>query len=60
MKRFLKWIAVILGIFVILFLAAYFLIMALFDTEPYISNNSYLQITLSGSLPEFEPADALE
>ena len=60
MKRFLKWIAAILGIFVILFLAAYFLIMALFDTEPYISNNSYLQITLSGSLPEFEPADALE
>jgi protease-4 len=59
MKRLLKWVAIICGVFLIFVFISYLFINSLFDTEPVVSQNSYLQITLSGSLPEYNPADAL-
>ena len=60
MKRLLKWVAIIFGIFLVLFFIAYLFLSALFDTEPVVSQNSYLQISLSGSIPEYNPPDAFE
>ncbi len=60
MKRFIKWIAIISGILLILMFITYLLIDTLLDTEPIISGNSYLQINLWGSLSEYEPPDAFE
>lgn len=60
MKRLLKWVAIIFGVFIILFFVAYLFVSALFDTEPVVSQNSYLQITLGGTIPEYNPPDALE
>jgi len=60
MKRFFTWVAIILFVFVLFIFIAYLFIDALFDTEPVISQNSYLHITLSGSIPEYEPHDAFE
>jgi len=58
MKRLLTWVAIISGILLILFVIAYLFVSALFDTEPVISQNSYLRINLGGSLPEYNPPDA--
>jgi protease-4 len=60
MKRFIKWVAIIFGILLIFMFITYLLIDALLDTEPIVSGNSYLQINLWGSLPEYEPPDAFE
>ena len=60
MKRFLKWVTIILSIFILFIFIAYLFLNALFDTEPDISHNSYLQISLGGSIPEYEPHDAFE
>jgi len=60
MKRLIKWIAIISGIFLILIFSTYLLINALFDTEPVVNQNSYLQISLGGSIPEYVPSDAFE
>jgi protease-4 len=60
MKRLLKWVAIICGFFLILFIVAYLFISALFDTEPVVSSNSYLQISLGGPLSEYNPPDAFE
>ena len=59
MKRLIKWVAIISGIFLVLIILSYLMINAMFDTEPVVSQNSYLQITLGGSLPEYNPSDAL-
>ena len=59
MKRLLKWVAIICGVFLIFIFISYLFINSLFDTEPAVSQNSYLQITLGGSLPEYNPSDAL-
>jgi protease-4 len=60
MKRLLKWVAIISGIFIILFIVAYLFISALFDTEPVVSQNSYLQINIGGTIPEYNAPDAFE
>jgi protease-4 len=60
MKRLLKWVAIICGIFLILIFVAYLFINALFDTEPAVDQNSYLQISLGGGIPEYDPPDAFE
>lgn len=60
MKRFLKWISVILGIFLILIFFIYIVISSLLDTEPVVYSNSYLHISLSGEIPEYVPHDGLE
>jgi protease-4 len=58
MKRLLKWVAIICGVFVILLFIAYLFLNTLFDTEPAVSQNSYLRISLGGSIPEYNPPDA--
>ena len=60
MKRFLKWVAIIGGFFLIIFFIAYLIISALFDTEPVVGHHSYLQINLGGAIPEYNAPDALE
>jgi protease-4 len=60
MKRLIKWVAIIGGIFIILIFISYLFISALFDTEPVVNQNSYLQISLGGSIPEYDPSDAFE
>lgn len=60
MKRLLKWVAIIGGFFLLLFIIAYLFISALLDTEPVVAQNSYLQINIGGSIPEYNAPDALE
>ena len=60
MKRFFIWVAIILFVFLLFIFISYLFIDALVDTEPVISQNSYLRITLSGSIPEYQPHDAFE
>ena len=60
MKRFLFWVGIVFLIFIVLMVGAYFFISSLFDSEPYIANNSYLTVPISGSLPEYLPADILQ
>jgi len=60
MKRFLKWLAILSAIFIFFIFIAYLFIDALLDTEPHISSHSYLQINLSGPIPEYETSDILE
>jgi len=60
MKRFLKWISILFGIFFFFLIIIYFVISAFMDTEPVVYSNSYLQISLSGSIPEYVPNDGLE
>jgi protease-4 len=59
MKRLLKWLAILAAIFIFFIFIAYLFIDALLDTEPYVSQDSFLEISLSGSLPEYEAPDAL-
>lgn len=60
MKRFLLWLGITIAIFFILIFGAYLFISSLFDTEPYVAQNSYLTIPLSGSLPEYLPSDVIQ
>jgi protease-4 len=60
MKRLLKWLAIIFSIFFVIIFVAYLFISALFDTEPVISQNSYLQINIGGSIPEYDAPDPFE
>lgn len=60
MKRFLKWISIILGIFLVIVFIAYFIISSILDTEPIVSDNSYLYISLGGQIPEYIPYDGFE
>jgi protease-4 len=60
MKRFLIWVSIILAIFFFFLVVVFLFIDALFDTEPIISQNSFVQANIGGSIPEYEPPDALE
>jgi protease-4 len=60
MKSFLKWLAIILTVIFILIFGAVITISSLMDTEPIVDDNSYLHISLSGSLAEYEAPDPVE
>ena len=60
MKSFLKWLAIILTVIFILIFGAVITISSLMDTEPIVEDNSYLYISLSGSLAEYEAPDPVE
>jgi len=60
MSRLIRWVAIICGAFLILILLLYWSINALFDTEPVVYQNSYLQINLGGTIPEYNPSDPFE
>jgi protease-4 len=60
MKRLIKWIAIICGVFLIMIFLSYWFISSLFDIEPVVYQNSYLQINLGGNIPEYNPSDPLE
>jgi len=60
MKRFLKWISIILGVFLIFIFISYFIISSILDTEPIVYDNSYLYISLGGPIPEYVPYDGFE
>ncbi len=60
MKRFLKWLTVILLFFLLVSFGLYLFISVLLDTEPVVNDNSYLLIPLGGNLSEYRPSDPLE
>jgi len=60
MKRLLKWISIILGIFLVFVFIAYFIISSILDTEPIVYDDSYLYISLAGQIPEYIPYDGFE
>jgi protease-4 len=60
MKRFLIWMAVILGAFFVFIFLAYLFISSLFDTEPMVGSNSYVLMRLGGGIQEYQPPDAME
>ena len=55
MKRFFFWFGIIAVVIFVFVFAAYIFISALFDTEPYVPDESYLAITISGYLSEYQP-----
>jgi protease IV len=59
-RRFLIWSGIIFGIFLIFILAIYLFISALLDTEPYIPESSYLALSISGAIPEYQVPDYLQ
>jgi protease IV len=60
MKRLLKWISIILGIFLVFIFISYFVISSILDTEPIVYDNSYLYISLAGQIPEYIPYAGFE
>lgn len=60
MKRFIKWISIILGIFIVFIFISYFIISSILDTEPIVYDNSYLHISLAGQIPEYIPFEGFE
>ncbi len=60
MKTFLKWLAGVLAVFVLLVVGLFVFISIITDTEPVVYENSYLHIRLSGTLNEYIPPDPLE
>jgi len=60
MKRFFLWFGIIAITLFVFIIVAYIFISALFDTEPYVPDESYLAITISGYLSEYQPPDVIQ
>ena len=60
MKSFFKWLAGVLAVFFLIILTFIIFISFLFDTEPKVSDNSYLHMRLSGYIPEYIAPDPIE
>ncbi|MBN2424142.1 MAG: signal peptide peptidase SppA [Calditrichaceae bacterium] len=60
MKTFLKWLAGVITVFILLILFIIITLNIVFDTEPYIPDYAYVEINLQGHLPEYIPPDAFE
>jgi protease IV len=60
MKSFFKYLLVLLSGFIILFLFLFLVISSLADSEPIVDDNSYLQMNIGGSLPEYIAPDPFE
>jgi protease-4 len=59
MKKFVKWLLIISGIFFIFLVGIYFVLTSLFDTEPEIDANSYVELNLGGYIKEYETQESL-
>jgi protease-4 len=57
MKKFLIWTGIICSAIIIFFIAVYFFILSFFNTEPMVASNSFIQMRISGSLPEYSAPD---
>ncbi len=60
MKSFFKYLLVLLSGFVILFLLLFLIISSLSSQEPTVPGDAYLDISLSGTLPDYAPADPFQ
>ena len=60
MKTFLKWLAGVFAVFILLITGIFIFISIITDTEPVVNDNSYLHIRLAGTLNEYIPPDPLE
>ena len=60
MKSFFKYLLVLVSGFVILFLMLFLVISSLASTEPVVPDEAFLNISLSGTLPDFAPSDPLQ
>ena len=59
MKKLIKWLLIIFGIFLIFLVGVYFVLSSLFDTMPEIYSNSYIELNISGYIKEYEVQEAL-
>lgn len=60
MKSFLKYLLVLLSGYVILIVSVFIFIGIISDSEPLINDNSYLEMSLSGSIPEYVTPNPIE
>ncbi len=60
MKSFFKYLLVLLSGFVILFLLLFLVISSLGSSEPAVPDEAYLDISLSGTLPDYAPSDPFQ
>ncbi len=60
MKAFFKWLAGVFAAFALFIITILIILNIFLDTEPIITDNSYLNIYLSGEIPEYVPPDPLE
>jgi len=60
MKTFLKWLAGVLVVFLLIIAAGFITISILLDTEPSVPDKGFLYLNLSGALPEYVAPDPLE
>ena len=59
MKKFIKWLLILCGIFLVFLIGFYFVLSSLFDTRPDINANSYLELNISGYVKEYETQEFL-
>jgi len=60
MKSFLKYLLVLLSGFLILFFFLFLAIGVLSDSEPIVEDNSYLHMSIGGSIPEYVAPNPFE
>lgn len=60
MKGFFKWFFGFLAAFGLIFLLIFIIVASLIETEPVVSDNSYLHLNLSGAISEYAAPDQLE
>ena len=60
LKAILKWLAGVFAVFILLFAMVFIFFMVITDDEPVVVDNSYLHISLSGGLSEYQTPDPLE
>jgi len=60
MKSFFKWLAIILTVIFIFFFGIFLIISSMMDSEPIVEENSYLHLSLSGTISEYEAPDPFE
>jgi protease-4 len=60
MKSFLKYLLVLLSGFFILFFVLFLIILSFSPSEPKVSDNSYLYLSIGGSIPEYTAPNDFE
>jgi protease-4 len=59
MKKLVKWLLIISGFIFVVLIGMYFLLTSLFDMEPEIEANSYVELNIGGYLKEYEMKESL-
>jgi protease-4 len=59
MKKLVKWLLILSGIFLIFIIGIYFVLSSLFDAEPEIYSDSYIELNIGGYVKEYETQESL-